>query len=371
MGIVDRRSAFTAARRARVLSDARRPIGHGQERELVSTRILGGYDELARALGGDPLPLMSHCGIESGLAADPQEKVALRLVAKLFELTAAELDCPDFGMRLGAGQDGLQLMGSIRPALEGARTIGDYYRYASAHMYVYSSAVDIHLEPLDGDRRLIRFHINAADVVFRRQLMEQLLSINRKDAVALSGGAVRPREIWFAHARLAPQSVYDERFGAKVRFSQPFDGAIYSAHDMAAPIATHDPRVVEDTLRLVRREYPRPKDATIEVKRAIHYCMAYLEDCTRESVSRLLGIHARTLHRRLQAEGRTFEDIRDEVRRTVVAHYLAQSDAALADITEWLSYSEPTAFSRACRRWFGAAPGELRATLEKRVWSEV
>ena len=28
-----------------------------------------------------------------------------------------------------------------------------------------------------------------------------------------------------------------------------------------------------------------------------------------------------------------FEDIRDEVRRTVVAHYLAQSDAALSDIT--------------------------------------
>ena len=76
--------------------------------------------------------------------------------------------------------------------------------------------------------------------------------------------------------------------------------------------------------------------------------------------ARLLGIHARTLHRRLQAEGRTFEDIRDEVRRTVVAHYLAQSDAALSDITEWLSYSEPTAFSRACRRWFGAAPREVR-----------
>ena len=201
--------------------------------------------------------------------------------------------------------------------------------------------------------------------------MELFLSINRKDAIALSGGAVRPREIWFSHARLAPQATYDERFGARVRFSQPFDGVVYTARDMAVPIASHDQRVVEDTLQLVREHHPRPRDATTEVKRAIHYCMAYLEDCTRESVARLLGIHARTLHRRLQAEGRTFEDIRDEVRRTVVAHYLAQSDAALSDITEWLSYSEPTAFSRACRRWFGAAPGELRASLENRVWSEV
>ena len=182
---------------------------------------------------------------------------------------------------------------------------------------------------------------------------------------------MRPREIWFSHARLAPQATYDERFGARVRFSQPFDGVVYTARDMAVPIASHDQRVVEDTLQLVREHHPRPRDATTEVKRAIHYCMAYLEDCTRESVARLLGIHARTLHRRLQAEGRTFEDIRDEVRRTVVAHYLAQSDAALSDITEWLSYSEPTAFSRACRRWFGAAPGELRASLENRVWSEV
>jgi AraC-like DNA-binding protein len=361
-----------AARRARVLSDARRPVGHGgQERELVSIRILGGYEELVHSFGGDPLALMRRCGIDPALVADPQARVALRLVAKLLELTAAELDCPDLGMRLGAAQDGLQLMGSVRPALESAPTIGDYYRCASAHMYVYSSAVDIHLEPLDPDRRLVRFHINAEDVVYRRQLMEQLLTINRKDAAALSRGRARPREIWFSHARLAPQAVYDQRFGARVRFSQPFDGAIYGAQDMAAPIATYDPRVVEDTLKLVRKQYPRPRDATIEVKRAIHYCMAYLEDCTRESVAQLLGIHARTLHRRLHAEGRTFEDIRDEVRRTVVAHYLAQSDAALSDITEWLNYSEPTAFSRACRRWFGAAPGELRASLEKRVWSEV
>ena len=124
----------------------------------------------------------------------------------------------DFGMRLGQTQNGLDLMGSMRPALESARTIGDYYRYASAHMYVYSSAVDLHLEPLDHERYLVRFHMNAEDIVYRRQLMEQLLSINRKDAIALSGGKVRPREIWFSHARIAPQSAYDRGFGAPVRF---------------------------------------------------------------------------------------------------------------------------------------------------------
>lgn len=369
MGAVDRRSTFMAARHGRVPSRAQRPLAPalGQERDLVSTAVLSGYEEVVRGLGGDPLPLMTQCAMEP----HPQGRIALRQVAKLLELTAAELDCPDFGMRLAEVQNGLQNMGSVRPALESARTIGDYYRYASAHMYVYSAGVDIHLEPLDQDRTLIRFHMNAADIIFRRQLMELFLAINRRDAIALSGGRVRPKEIWFSHARAAPQSAYDQHLGARVRFSQPFDGAVYGAHDMSVPIATHDPRVVEDTLRLIRKQHPRPRDATIEVKRAIHYCMAYLEDCTRESVSRLLGIHARTLHRRLQAEGRTFEDIRDEVRRTVVAHYLAQSDAALSDITEWLSYSEPTAFSRACRRWFGAAPGELRASLENRVWSEL
>ena len=54
----------------------------------------------------------------------------------------------------------------------------------------------------------------------------------------------------------------------------------------------------------------------------------------------MLGIHPRTLQRRLRAENDSFEAIKDSVRRDVALRYLCQSDLPLSRIAEMLGYSE-------------------------------
>ncbi len=335
--------------------------------ELVSSEILNGFEEEVLRLSGDPQRLLEECGIDPTTRGKPNTKLLLRDVSKLLETTSTRLKCTDLGMRIGARQDGLDNMGRLRPILESARTIEEYYLYASRHMYVYTSAIDIHLEKLTGDRFLVRFDLNASDIPFRRQIIEQALSINRDDAIRLSQGRVRAREIWFSHSPLSLEATYHKRYTADVRFSQPVDGVVYSLEDIRTVLPTYDPKRLEEALQSFSLDCPPPDDATIDVKRAVHYCTAYREDCTREAICELLGIHPRTLHRRLQAEGKTFEDIKDEVRRDMVAHYLMESDLSLTDITERLRYSEATAFSRACRRWFGVSPGEMRSGIGRNL----
>jgi AraC-like DNA-binding protein len=89
------------------------------------------------------------------------------------------------------------------------------------------------------------------------------------------------------------------------------------------------------------------------------------EDCTNDRIATELGLHPRTLNRRLKAEGKSFEGIKDEVRRDAALRYLQQSDMPLTQIAERLGYAETSVLSRRCVRWFGASPRQLRSAATR------
>ena len=80
----------------------------------------------------------------------------------------------------------------------------------------------------------------------------------------------------------------------------------------------------------------------------------------------MLGLHPRTLQRRLREEGECFESLKDSVRRDVALQYLIQPDVPLSRVAELLGYSEASVLSRSCARWFSATPKQLRNELS---WS--
>ena len=78
-----------------------------------------------------------------------------------------------------------------------------------------------------------------------------------------------------------------------------------------------------------------------------------------------LGIHPRTLQRRLKEEGESFESIKDAVRREAALKYLRQRSLPLIQVAAALGYSETSVLSRSCYRWFAASPKKLRLELSR------
>jgi len=76
-----------------------------------------------------------------------------------------------------------------------------------------------------------------------------------------------------------------------------------------------------------------------------------------------LGIHERTLQRRLHDEGSSFEKIKDDVRRELAAALIAQPEIPLTKVASMLDYADSSAFTRSARRWFGEAPAAMRKRL--------
>ena len=75
-----------------------------------------------------------------------------------------------------------------------------------------------------------------------------------------------------------------------------------------------------------------------------------------DKVARALGYSRQTLYRRLKAEGATFEEVLDGLRKRLALRLLREERLPVKEVAWRLGFSDPAAFSRAFKRWTGASP---------------
>lgn len=79
-----------------------------------------------------------------------------------------------------------------------------------------------------------------------------------------------------------------------------------------------------------------------------------------EDVARSLLLSTRTLARRLEQEGTTFQLLKDELRRDIAIRLLMQTHWPPEAIGAQIGFEDPTTFYRAFKRWTGCSPGMYR-----------
>jgi len=84
---------------------------------------------------------------------------------------------------------------------------------------------------------------------------------------------------------------------------------------------------------------------------------------TMEMIAARLGMTARTLRRRLTAEGNSFSGLLEQVRDQLAKKYLGSSSFTVAEISDVLGFSDVANFRSAFKRWNGIAPQEYRLRL--------
>jgi len=75
------------------------------------------------------------------------------------------------------------------------------------------------------------------------------------------------------------------------------------------------------------------------------------------------GVSASTFRRQLEREGRSYQQIKDEVRRAMAFERLREGTLSIAEVAEQAGFQEPSAFHRAFKKWTGQSPGSYRARL--------
>jgi AraC-like DNA-binding protein len=330
---------------------------------MVQAQSLRGYRELVKELGGNPTRLLRQAGIEPASLNELTAFITFESLIDLLEHSASDRSCPDFGLRLAERQD-IGILGTLAVAMRYSATVGEAMRCASKYFQVYNAAIGftISTEERRGQARLV-FRDLVAHAPRWAQTAEHGVGLTSRIMTLLSEGRCHLQQVWFPHPPLASEATYRSRFDAPVTFRAERIGLAYAAKDLDRPISEQNQQLRDLATSHLDSQLPRGRTPfTIQVRQAVEALLG-TGTCGQRQVANALYVHPRTMQRRLNHEGITFEEIKDEVRRALAERYLSHTDMPLAQVTALLDYSEQSAFGRSCRRWFDATPREVRSRL--------
>lgn len=79
-----------------------------------------------------------------------------------------------------------------------------------------------------------------------------------------------------------------------------------------------------------------------------------------ETLAAVLRMSYSTLQRRLQAEGLSYQRLKDNLRRDIAINLLSQPGLTVTDVAAQTGFQETSAFHRAFKKWTGVSPGAYR-----------
>lgn len=193
----------------------------------------------------------------------------------------------------------------------------------------------------------------------------------------LNDASQSPLEILFSHAEpadAATQEIYARIFGAPVRFKQslngkPLNGIVVPHSFMALPLRQPDPLLFQ-TLdsharqRLAGTQVTAGPVAT-RVAHAIRDCINNEGFPRKESVAARLEMNPRTMLRRLQDQGSTYQDVLDDVRRDIALELVRDATLSQDAIAARLGFAEIRSLQRCFRRWTGKTFADYRTEAQQ------
>lgn len=177
------------------------------------------------------------------------------------------------------------------------------------------------------------------------------------------GTALSPLRVEYVQQRSNVRQI-ERSLGCEVLIGAPRNVVIFRASDATKPFVTRNAELFdllapqfEEQLRQYKEE-----DSFLElVRRTIQDKLAgHLPSI--DAISQALHMGPRTLQRRLQDSGSSFQRILDEARHQMARYYLSNSALELNEAAYLLGFEDPNSFGRAFRNWEGIPPSDWRET---------
>ena len=118
---------------------------------MVRAASLRGLPALVESLGGDSTALLGRFRVPAPALESDDAVIPSPAAGRILETAAAELDCPDLGLRL-AGQQNAAVLGPLALAIENSPTFGAALETANRFLFVHSPALTVSQIPAPSGR---------------------------------------------------------------------------------------------------------------------------------------------------------------------------------------------------------------------------
>lgn len=153
-------------------------------------------------------------------------------------------------------------------------------------------------------------------------------------------------------------------FNCPVSYNAPWSGMVFPLETACTPLSQHDGLVLEEALRICQAELERlTASGTLQEKLERLILERQGEFMSLDRAAQMLNLTPRTLHRRLVAEGTSYQEILDRLRQRLAHQYLCVERISVKETAYLLGYNDIANFRRAFKRWEGRPPSAVKPAL--------
>jgi len=222
----------------------------------------------------------------------------------------------------------------------------------------------------DDEEWSIQFRWLLADEIEPAVLIECAFAWVLSTARHGTGTRLSPVRVEFMQPR-AHAKIIQRHFGCRVICGGPRNAIVFRASDAQRPFVTRNAELLamlapqfEEELKHENKDENIVERVRVAVQQKLTGRRPTIED-----IADALHVSSRTLQRRLQDEGSSFQRVLDEARHQLARHYLNNSYLELNEAAYLLGYEDGNSFVRAFRTWEGIPPARWREQQRARAAS--
>lgn len=290
-------------------------------------------------------------------------EVPFEVQSRLFSNALAISQEPELGLSVGRSLH-LPSHGPLGVAAFSSPTLATALDCLARYSAMRAQFVDLTLTK-DASQIVISMHetLDLGDI--RCFLHESVISAIYAAVVFFAGGAIRGH-IEFAYAPTGYADAYARYFEVPYQFGCPHTRLCLDASLMQLPSPVADPVLHAQAIAQCENEMRALGEAASVRERV---AMLISRNPGRlwsgEEMARELNMSARTLLRKLKAEGTSFQSVRDDIVMGLAKTYLLDKSMTVELTGHLLGFSDVASFRRSFKRVVGQTPADFIAGMRR------
>lgn len=325
-----------------------------------------GLAQQLKHLGHSPEQLFAEAGLDYALMDQPEARFPVVNTTRLWQM-AVNLT--------GDEALGLKTIRFITPtsfhsvgmSVLASRTLYEAFQRLSKFGDLITDASEMQLQHKLDDTFELAIRLRG-DVQPAFQSTDGFMALLANVGKALGAPEIHPLRVELIRPPPADQHLefFDKVFGTQVLYNQLQLKLVFSKETVTTPLTGANPAIAAhlDQASSAAIEKMKPALSCAHKVRQLIEAVVQKRNAeplpSAEELARQMNMSSRNLQRKLAEEGVTLVEIMDQIKKDTAERRLKDDKDPITAIALDLGFSDASAFSRACKRWFGVSPSQIR-----------
>ena len=327
-------------------------------------RFVVNLAQFAAKQGADMHELLALSGLSYDELCKEECKLDSEVYNRIVEAAVGVTGDVYFGLHAGENLN-LAAAGLIVQIAHTSETVKQALDYCCEFANLGCSALPLHLKK-ENDEYVLML---TPDPVWSRQSSLSVehtvygyLAFTIREFQSITRNKHHPKEIWVTWSSPGNTAELTRVLGCPVKFNKPHIAIFFHEEHIEQEVITSDYALLQI---LVSHAHQKMESMNVGVgfydvvKRSI-ITLVKPDFPTIEQVAAHLNMSVRTFQRKLKADGFSYKEVIDQLRKEFALEYIQKPELSVSEIAYLLNYSDVSSFARSFKRWTGKTPGAYR-----------